>query len=105
AWASGSLAEEVVAVEIPQRKGDPVVVAADEGVRPGMTIDSLAKLKPAFGGNGTITAGNASQLSDGGAAVVVTSAEYAERRGVDLGGAALCGGGGQGDALIIRRLG
>jgi acetyl-CoA C-acetyltransferase len=206
AWDSGRLAEEVVPVEIPQRKGEPVAVSRDEGMRPGTTLESLAKLQPAFRKDGTITAGNASQLSDGGAAVVVTSAKRAEelglspiaeivahgmsaeryaylhtvpalamqnalkkagkdahdlglleineafasvslnatrmlgvdeelvnvnggavalghpigmsgcrlvltlayemrRRGVDLGGATLCGGGGQGDALIIRRLG
>ncbi|MGH2554483.1 MAG: acetyl-CoA C-acetyltransferase [Actinomycetota bacterium] len=204
-WTSGRLAEEVVAVEIPQRKGEPVAVSADEGIRENTTVESLAKLKPAFRSDGTITAGNASQISDGGAAVVVTSAKKAEelglrpmaevvahgmsaeryaylhtvpamamqnalkkagkdahdlglveineafasvalnatrmlgvdeeivnvnggsvalghpigmsgcrlvltlayemrRRGVDLGGAALCGGGGQGDALIIRRM-
>jgi acetyl-CoA C-acetyltransferase len=204
-WTSRRLAEEVVAVEIPQRKGDPTVVSQDEGIRPGTTVESLAKLKPAFKTEGTITAGNASQISDGGAAVVVVSSSKAEelglapmaevvahgmsaeryaylhtvpalalqnalkkagkdahdlglveineafasvalnatrmlgvdeeivnvnggavalghpigmsgcrlvltlahemrRRGVDLGGAALCGGGGQGDALIIRRI-
>jgi len=204
-WTSGRLPEEVVAVEIPQRKGDPTVVSQDEGIRPGTTAESLGKLKPAFKTDGTITAGNASQISDGGAAVVVTSATKAKelgltpiaevvahgmsaeryaylhtvpamalqsalkkagkdahdlglveineafasvalnatrmlgvdeeivnvnggavalghpigmsgcrlvltlayemrRRGVDLGGAALCGGGGQGDALIIRRI-
>jgi acetyl-CoA C-acetyltransferase len=203
-WTSGRLAEEVVTVEIPQRKGETVVVSTDEGIRPHTTVESLGKLKPAFKPDGTITAGNASQISDGGAAVVVTSAKKAEelglspiaeivahgmsaeryaylhtvpalamqnalkkagkdahdlglveineafasvalnatrmlgvdeeivnvnggavalghpigmsgcrlvltlayemrRRGVDLGGAALCGGGGQGDALIIRR--
>jgi acetyl-CoA C-acetyltransferase len=206
AWDSGRLTEEVVPVEILQRKGEAVVVSRDEGMRPGTTLESLAKLQPAFRKDGTITAGNASQLSDGGAAVVVTSAKKAEelglspiaeivahamsaeryaylhtvpalamqnalkkagkdahdlglleineafasvslnatrmlgvderlvnvnggavalghpigmsgcrlvltlayemrRRGVDLGGATLCGGGGQGDALIIRRLG
>jgi len=205
-WTSGRLAEEVAVVEIPQRKGAPTVVSSDEGIRPDTTADSLAKLKPVFKADGTITAGNASQISDGGAAVVVTSARKAEelglapiaeivahgmsaerytylhtvpalamqnalkkagkdahdlglveineafasvalnatrmlgvdeeivnvnggavalghpigmsgcrlvltlayemrRRGVDLGGAALCGGGGQGDALIIRRIG
>jgi acetyl-CoA C-acetyltransferase len=203
-WTSGRLAEEVVAVELPPRKGETVVVSTDEGIRPDTTAESLGTLKPAFKPDGTITAGNASQISDGGAAVVVTSAKRAEelglspiaeiiahgmsaeryaylhtvpalamqsalkkagkdahdlglveineafasvalnatrmlgvdeeivnvnggavalghpigmsgcrlvltlayemrRRGVDLGGAALCGGGGQGDALIIRR--
>ena len=199
AWESGRMAEEVVPVEVPQRKGDPLVVDRDEGIRADATAESLAKLKPAFGADGTITAGNASQISDGAAAVVVTSREVAEelglqpmaevvahgmcaeryawlhtvpaiamqnahvedlglieineafasvslnatrmlgvdeslvnvnggavalghpigasgarlvltlayemqRRGVDFGGAALCGGGGQGDALIVRRV-
>jgi acetyl-CoA C-acetyltransferase len=82
AWESGRLADEVVAVEIPKRKGDPVVVSRDEGIRPDTTADSLAKLKPAFKPDGTITAGNASQISDGGAAVVVTTPERAEQFGV-----------------------
>src|SRR5712691_6685296 len=78
AWEDGRLAEEVVPVEIPQRKGDPVVVARDEGIRPGTTAESLAALKPAFAKDGTITAGNASQISDGAAAVVVMLKERAE---------------------------
>jgi acetyl-CoA C-acetyltransferase len=77
-WDSGALAEEVVAVEIPQRKGDPVVVARDEGIRPDSTPETLAALKPAFKEAGTITAGNASQISDGAAAVVVMSRERAD---------------------------
>jgi acetyl-CoA C-acetyltransferase len=81
-WDSGALAEEVVPVEIPQRKGDPVVVARDEGIRPDATADTLAALLPAFTEGGTITAGNASQLSDGACAVVVTSAENAGRLGL-----------------------
>src|SRR5262245_38770042 len=81
-WESGRLAEEVVPFEIPQRKGDPVVVAKDEGIRPDTTVESLARLKPAFRPEGTITAGNASQLSDGGAAVVVVSAAKAEELGL-----------------------
>jgi acetyl-CoA C-acetyltransferase len=206
AWESGRMAEEAVTVELPQKKGDPTVVSTDEGIRADATAKSLAKLRPAFQEDGTITAGNASQISDGGAAVVVTSRAKAEelgltpiaevvaygmcaeryaylhtvpalamqnalkkagkdahdlglieineafasvalnatrmlgvdeelvnvnggavalghpigmsgcrlvltlayemrRRGVDLGGASLCGGGGQGDALIIRRVG
>ncbi len=64
----GRFADEIVPVEIPQRKGDPIVVTEDEGVRPGTTADSLAKLKAAFVKEGTITAGNASQISDGAAA-------------------------------------
>ncbi len=82
AWESGRLAEEVVPVERPQRKGDPVVVGRDEGIRPDTTAESLAKLKPAFKPDGTITAGNASQISDGGAAVIVTTPERAEEFGV-----------------------
>jgi len=78
----GRLAEEITAVSIPQRKGDPVIVDTDEGVRPGTTAESLAGLKPAFEASGTITAGNASQISDGGAAVVVTSKAKAESLGV-----------------------
>ena len=77
-WDSGALAREVVAVEIPQRKGDPVVVARDEGIRPDSTPETLAALKPAFKEAGTITAGNASQISDGAAAVVVMSRERAD---------------------------
>src|SRR5205814_9984881 len=75
-------ADEIVAVSVPQRKGDPVVIDTDEGVRPGTTTESLGKLRPAFAGDGTITAGNASQISDGGAAVVVTSRARAGERGV-----------------------
>jgi acetyl-CoA C-acetyltransferase len=77
----GKFSDEIVPVEVPQRKGDPVVVDTDEGVRPGTTVDSLGKLRPAFDKAGNITAGNASQISDGGAAVIVTSAAVAERLG------------------------
>jgi acetyl-CoA C-acetyltransferase len=79
----GLFAEEIVPVEVPQRKGDPIVVDTDEGVRPGTTAESLAKLRPAFDKAGNITAGNASQISDGGAAVIVTSAVVAERLGTE----------------------
>jgi acetyl-CoA C-acetyltransferase len=82
-WESGRLGEETVAIEIPQRKGDPVVVERDEGVRPGTTTEILATLPPAFSEEGTITAGNASQLSDGAAAVVVASRERAEQLGLE----------------------
>jgi acetyl-CoA C-acetyltransferase len=78
----GRFADEIVAVSVPQRKGDPIVVDTDEGVRPGTTAESLGALKPAFDKEGTITAGNASQISDGGAAVVVTSRARAEALGV-----------------------
>ena len=82
AQKEGRLADEIVPVEVPQRRGDPVLVDTDEGVRPGTTVDNLAKLKPAFEADGTITAGNASQISDGGAAVVVMSAAKADQLGV-----------------------
>ncbi|MEO8292586.1 MAG: acetyl-CoA C-acyltransferase [Actinomycetota bacterium] len=77
AWESGALAEEVVAVEVPQRGGASVVVDRDEGIRPDTSVEVLAGLRPAFGAEGTVTAGNASQISDGAAAVVVASAEAA----------------------------
>ena len=79
---NGLFAEEIAAVEVPQRKGDPIVVDTDEGVRPGTTAESLAALRPAFDPAGTITAGNASQISDGGAAVIVMSADRARATGV-----------------------
>lgn len=82
ATKEGRLAEEIVPVQVPQRKGDPLLVENDEGVRPGTTAASLAALRPAFDKEGTITAGNASQISDGGAAVVVMSAERAKELGV-----------------------
>jgi acetyl-CoA C-acetyltransferase len=78
----GRFADEIVPVSVPQRKGDPVTVDTDEGVRPGTTAESLGALKPAFDKEGTVTAGNASQISDGGAAVVVTSRARAEALGV-----------------------
>lgn len=83
AWASGSMAEEIVPVEVPQKSGGPLLVDRDEGIRPDSSVQLLAKLKPVFGEGGTITAGNASQISDGAAAVVVTSRENAERLGLE----------------------
>jgi len=77
----GRFADEIVPVSVPQRKGDPIMVENDEGVRPGTTAESLGKLRPAFAKDGTITAGNASQISDGGAAMVVMSRAAAERLG------------------------
>jgi acetyl-CoA C-acetyltransferase len=77
AWESGAFESEVVAVAIPQRRGDAITVQRDEGVRAGTTAESLGKLPPAFKAEGTITAGNASQISDGAAAVVVMSKERA----------------------------
>ncbi|TAN29675.1 MAG: acetyl-CoA C-acetyltransferase [Actinomycetota bacterium] len=76
---AGRFADEIVEVEIPQRKGDPIVVDSDEGVRPGTTIEALARLRPAFDKDGSITAGNSSQISDGAAAVIVMSRDLAER--------------------------
>src|ERR1700704_4605726 len=82
AWAEGRLAEETVPVEVRGRKGDATVVSRDEGFRGDTTVAGLAALSPAFRKEGTITAGNASQISDGAAAVVVMSRERAERSGV-----------------------
>ena len=78
----GRFADEIVPVSIPQRKGAPIVFSEDEGVRPGTTGESLGRLKPAFRKDGTITAGNASQISDGAAAVVVMTRAKAEQLGV-----------------------
>jgi acetyl-CoA C-acetyltransferase len=83
AWESGAMAGEVVSVNLPQKRGDAVKVDRDEGVRPGTTVAALSKLQPAFSKNGTITAGNASQISDGAAAVVVMSSERARRLKVE----------------------
>ncbi|MPZ61642.1 MAG: acetyl-CoA C-acyltransferase [Propionibacteriales bacterium] len=82
AWKNGLFDDEVVPVEVPQRKGDPVVVDADEGIRGDTTAESLARLRPAFDKAGTITAGSASQISDGGCAVVVMSKAKAEELGL-----------------------
>ena len=81
AQKDGHFDNEIVKVEIPQRKGDPVLFEIDEGVRGDTTTESLAKLRPAFDKAGNITAGNASQISDGGAAVIVASKAAAERIG------------------------
>ena len=83
AWASGRFAAEVVGVPVQDRAGEMTVVERDEGIRPQTTHESLAELPPAFTPAGTITAGNASQLSDGAAAVVVMSAERAKALGVE----------------------
>ena len=72
---------EIVPVQVPQRRGDPTTVSEDEGIRPDTTAEGLAKLPPAFGKDGTITAGSASQISDGAAAVLVTTRDNASRRG------------------------
>jgi acetyl-CoA C-acetyltransferase len=78
----GRFAAEIVSVEVPQRRGEPLIVDTDEGVRPGTTVEGLAALKPAFDPEGTITAGNASQISDGAAAVLVMSRARAEALGL-----------------------
>jgi acetyl-CoA C-acetyltransferase len=78
----GRFTDEIAPVSIPQRKGDPIVVDTDEGVRPGTTAESLGGLRPAFAKDGTVTAGNASQLSDGAAAMIVCSPAAAERLGL-----------------------
>lgn len=81
ARAAGYFAEEIAAVTIPQRKGDPVVILEDEGIRAETTVESLGRLRPAFAQEGTITAGNASQISDGAAALVVASRQEAAALG------------------------
>ncbi len=82
AQKNGIFEEEIVAVEIPQRKGDPIVFSEDEGIRADTTAESLGKLRPAFDKEGTITAGSASQISDGACAVVVMSKAKAEELGL-----------------------
>jgi acetyl-CoA C-acetyltransferase len=82
AWKDGIFADEVVPVQIPQRKGDPLEFAEDEGIRADTTPDSLSGLKPAFRKDGTITAGSASQISDGAAAVVVMNKHKAKELGL-----------------------
>jgi acetyl-CoA C-acetyltransferase len=83
AWKNGVFDDEVVPVSIPQRKGDPVVISTDEGVRADTTVESLAKLRPAFSKEGTVTAGSSSQISDGAAAVVVMSKAKAQELGLE----------------------
>jgi acetyl-CoA C-acetyltransferase len=83
AWKDGVFADEVVPVSIPQRKGDPIEFTEDEGIRANTTADSLSGLKPAFRKDGTITAGSASQISDGACAVVVMKKEKAQELGLD----------------------
>ena len=81
AAAAELLAEEIVPVPVPQRRGEPVDVTADEGIRPDTSEDSLARLRPAFAEGGTITAGNSSQISDGAAALVLTTSARADAEG------------------------
>ena len=84
AWADGAFDAETFDVEVPQRKGDPVVVRRDEGIREGTTADGIAGMRPVFRKDGQVTAANASQLSDGAAAVVVTSEAYAKEHGLKV---------------------
>ncbi|MEI3866974.1 acetyl-CoA C-acetyltransferase [Microbacterium sp. CCNWLW134] len=81
AQREGIFDAEIVPVEVPQRRGAPIVVAADEGIRPDTTVETLAGLRPAFAKDGTITAGNSSQISDGASAVVLTSRSHADENG------------------------
>jgi len=81
AQKEGRFADEITPVSIPQRKGNPIVVDSDEGVRPGTSTESLGGLRPAFSKDGTITAGNASQISDGAAAVIMMSKAKADELG------------------------
>ena len=81
ATKDGLLAEEIVSLSVPQRRGDEVLVDSDEGIRPTTTLESLAALRPAFSAGGTVTAGNASQISDGASALVVMSKAAAEHHG------------------------
>lgn len=84
AQSEGRFVEEIVSVSIPQRKGDPIVFQEDEQIRANTTLESLAKLRPAFSKQGSVTAGNASTLNDGAAMVVVTSDEEAQRLGLPI---------------------
>ena len=81
ATANGTFSKEIATVHVPQRKNDPITVERDEGIRQGSTVESLAKLRPAFVASGTITAGNASQISDGAAAIVVADRIASEASG------------------------
>jgi acetyl-CoA C-acetyltransferase len=82
AWKNGLFEDEVVPVEVPQRRGDPVLVKEDEGIRADTTTESLSRLRPAFAKDGTISAGSSSQISDGGCAVVVMSRAKADQLGL-----------------------
>jgi len=84
ATANGTMAEEIVEVRIPQRRGDDLVISKDEGIREGVTAESLGKLRPAFGRDGSITAGSSSPISDGAGAMVVMSKETAARLGLNV---------------------
>src|SRR5437870_10542788 len=115
AQKSGRLAEEIVPVLIPQRKGDPMSLAEDEGPRPDSSLEALGKLKPAFAENGSVTAGNAAPLNGGaiafghplgssGARLVSTLVREMEHRNAEYGLATMCNGVGQGIASIWQRI-
>jgi acetyl-CoA C-acetyltransferase len=82
AQKSGRFAEEITPLEVPQKRGEPLLIAQDEGIRPDTTPETLARLRPAFGSDGTITAGTSSPISDGAAAVVVMSKARAQQFGL-----------------------
>ncbi len=84
AAAAGAFEDEIVPVTVPQRRSDPLIVTRDEGIRPGTDVASLTKLRPAFSADGTVTAGNASQISDGAAAVLVADRAAAEAAGLPI---------------------
>lgn len=84
AIADGVFSAEIAAVTVPQRRGDDLVVDTDQGVRPDTTVETLAKLRPAFAESGTITAGNSSPISDGASAVVLTTRALAEEKGLEI---------------------
>ncbi|KAD4060684.1 acetyl-CoA C-acyltransferase [Arthrobacter yangruifuii] len=84
AMAAGVFEAEIVPVSVPQRRGEPLVLTSDEGVRPNTTVDTLAGLRPAFDAEGTITAGNSSPLSDGAAALILTTRAYAAEHGLEV---------------------
>lgn len=91
AQKEGKFAEEIVAVEIPQRRGDPVVFDVDEFPKPSVTADKLAKLRPAFAKEGSVTAGNASGINDGAAAMVVMALDEAQKQGKEILAVLECG--------------
>ncbi len=84
ATESGAFDDEIVPVQVPQRRGDPIVIEHDEGMRPGTTVESLGKLRPAFVEDGSVTAGNAPQISDGAAALIVADRDAAEELGMPI---------------------
>jgi acetyl-CoA C-acetyltransferase len=84
ATKTGAFADEIVPVAVPQRKGDPILIEQDEGMRPGTTVESLGRLNPVFVADGSVTAGNSSQISDGASAVVVADREAAEAAGLPI---------------------